>query len=48
VRLNSENALNSDNFETFLVSSLFPDNEVDLNSVNINFDFFGEKEKKEV
>jgi hypothetical protein len=27
---------------------LFPDNEVDLNSVNINFDFFGEKEKKEV
>ena len=48
VRLNSENALNSDNFETFLVSSLFPDNEVDLNSVNINFDFFDEKEKKEV
>jgi hypothetical protein len=47
VRLNSENALNTDNFETYLVSSLFPNNEVDLNEVNINFDLFNTEEKKE-
>ena len=48
VRLNSENALNSENFETYLVSSLFPNNEVDLSKVNINLDLFNVKEKKEV
>ena len=50
VRVNRENALNTENFETFLVSSLFPNNEVDLNNVNLNFDFFQEVEdtKKEV
>ena len=47
VRLDSENAMNRENFETYLVSSLFPDNEVDLSSVNINFDVFKEKQKKE-
>jgi hypothetical protein len=48
--VNRENALNTENFETFLVSSLFPNNEVDLNNVNLNFDFFQEVEntKKEV
>ena len=47
VRLNSENALNTENFETYLVSSLFPDNEVDLSTVNVSFDLFDKKEKKE-
>lgn len=47
VRLDSKNALNSENFETFLVSSLFPDNEVDLSSVNVSFDLFEKKEQKE-
>ena len=47
VRLNSENALNTENFETFLVSSLFPNNEVDLSTVNVNFDLFEKKEKAE-
>jgi hypothetical protein len=45
--LNSENALNTENFETYLVSSLFPDNEVDLSTVNVNFDLFEKKGKKE-
>jgi hypothetical protein len=48
VRLNSKNALNRENFETYLVSSLFPNNEVDLNSVNVDLDFFEKKEKKEI
>ena len=47
VRLNSENALNRDNFETFLVSSLLPNNEIDLTAVNVDFDLFDKKEKKE-
>ena len=47
VRLNSENALNWENFETYLVSSLFPNNEVDLNSVNVDFNLFREGNKKE-
>jgi len=47
VRLNSENALNTENFETYLVSSLFPDNEVDLSTVNVNFDLFEKEDKKE-
>jgi hypothetical protein len=29
------------------VSSLFPDNEVDLSSVNVSFDLFEKKEQKE-
>jgi hypothetical protein len=45
--LNSENALNTENFETYLVSNLFPDNEVDLSTVNVNFDLFDTSEKKE-
>jgi hypothetical protein len=45
--LNSENALNRENFETYLVSTLFPNNEVDLSTVNVNFDLFEKKEKKE-
>ena len=47
VRLNSKNALNTENFETYLVSSLFPNNEVDLSSVDVNFDLFDKKEEKE-
>ena len=47
VRLNSENALNWENFETYLVSSLFPNNEVDLSTVNVSLDLFDEKEEKE-
>ena len=46
VRLNSKNALNRENFETFLVSSLFPNNEVDLTTVNVDLGLFG-KEKSE-
>ena len=45
VRLNGENALNAENFETYLVSSLFPNNEVDLNNVNVNLDLFENGEK---
>jgi hypothetical protein len=45
--LNSENALNRENFETFLVSSLLPNNEVDLSAVNVNIDLFDKKEEKE-
>ena len=48
VRLNSENALNTENFETFLVSSLLPNNEIDLSAVNVDFDLFDKKEKKEM
>ena len=47
VRLNGENALNWENFETYLVSNLFPNNEVDLSSVNVDFDLFKEENKKE-
>ena len=39
VRLDKENALNTENFETFMVSSLFPEN-VDLSAVNLHFDMF--------
>ena len=46
VRLNSQDAFNKENFETYLVSNLFPNNEVDLNSVTVNLDLF-EKGKKE-
>ncbi len=46
VRLNSKNAFNSENFETFLVSNLFPNNEVDLSTVDVDLDFL-DKEKKE-
>ena len=46
VRLNGKNALNMENFETYLVSSLFPNNEVNLNSVNVNLDLFEEEDKK--
>ena len=38
VRLDKENSLNAEKFETYLVSNLFPNNEVDLTSVNLNFD----------
>jgi hypothetical protein len=48
VRLNSKNAFNRDNFETFLVSSLLPNNEIDLTSVNVDFDLFEKKEQKEI
>lgn len=47
VRLNGENALNWENFETYLVANLFPNNEVDLSSVNVDFDLFKEGNKKE-
>ena len=47
VRLNSENAMHTENFETFLVSSLFPNNEVDLSNVNVKLDLFDWKWKKE-
>jgi hypothetical protein len=43
--LDNKNAFNRENFETFLVSSLFPKNEVDLNSVNINLNFFNGDKK---
>ena len=46
VRLNTKNAFNSENFETFLVSNLFPNNEVDLSTVDVDLDFL-DKEKKE-
>lgn len=46
VRLDSENALNRENFETFLVSSLLPNNEVDLSTVNVNLDLFKERKKQ--
>jgi hypothetical protein len=42
--LNRENALNRENFETYLISNLFPNNEVDLNSVNIDFDLLSKDE----
>ena len=45
--MNSENALNVENFETFLIGSLFPNNEVNLGNLNVNFDFFEEKEDKD-
>jgi len=45
VRLNAENALNMENFETYLVSSLFPNNEVNLNSVNVNLDLFESEDR---
>ena len=45
VRLDNKNAFNRENFETFLVSSLFPKNEVDLNSVNINLNLFNHDKK---
>ena len=45
VRLDNKNAFNRENFETFLVSSLFPKNEVDLNSVNINLNLFNDDKK---
>jgi len=45
IRLDKENALNWDNFEAFLVSNLFPD-DVDLKSVNISFDFYGNDTKQ--
>ena len=47
VRLNSQDAFNKENFETYLVSNLFPNNEVDLNNVSVNLDLFeeGKKEK---
>ncbi len=38
VRLDWEKAFNTENFETFLVSSLFPNNEVDLSDLDINLD----------
>ena len=38
VRLDKENSLSAEKFETYLVSNLFPNNEVDLTSVNLNFD----------
>jgi hypothetical protein len=38
--MDKNNALNAENFETYLVANLFPENEVDLNSVNVNLDFF--------
>jgi hypothetical protein len=44
--LNAKNALNGENFETYLVSGLFPDNEVDLNAVNLDLDFFNKKDRK--
>jgi hypothetical protein len=34
--LDSKKALNKENFETFLVSTLFPD-DVDLRAINLNF-----------
>jgi hypothetical protein len=40
VRLNGENALSRENFETYLISNLFPDNEVDLSTMNVNLDLF--------
>ena len=46
VRLNTKNAFNSENFETFLVSNLFPNNEVDLSTVDVDLDFL-DKQKKE-
>ena len=44
VRLDKENSLSVEKFETYLVSNLFPDNEVDLNSVNLNFDGWWNKD----
>ena len=46
VRLNSQGAFNKENFETYLVSNLFPNNEVDLNNVSVNFDLFEKREKE--
>ncbi len=40
VRLNGENALSRENFETYLISNLFPDNEVDLGTMKVNLDWF--------
>ena len=48
VRLDSKTALNRDNFETYLVSNLFPNNEVNLNLVDVNFDLFKSKSNKEL
>ena len=39
--------MNWENFETYLVANLFPNNEVDLSSVNVDFDLFKEGNKKE-
>ena len=35
VRLDKENSFDSEIFESYLVSSLFPNNEVDLNSIDV-------------
>ena len=47
VRLNAKNALNRENFEIYLVSNLFPDNEVDLNNVDVNLNLFDKHVKKD-
>jgi hypothetical protein len=47
VRLNAKNALDRENFEIYLVSNLFPDNEVDLNNVDVNLNLFDKHVKKD-
>ena len=46
VRLDKENSLSAEKFETYLISSLFPNNEVDLTSVDVWINVFewGSKE----
>ncbi len=48
VRPNRENALKKENFDAFLLSSLFPNNGLDLKSLNINFDYFGNNSDKQI
>ena len=46
VRLDSEEALNWENFEIYLISNLLPNDEIDLNSVDVTFDFFDKNWKE--
>ena len=48
IRLNSKNAFNGDNFETYLVSTLFPDNNVDLWKVDVDLGVLSDKKQKTV
>lgn len=47
VRMDGKNAFNLENFEAFLISNLFPNNEVDLSSVDVDLSFLKQKGDRE-
>ncbi len=47
VRMDGKNAFNLENFEAFLISNLFPNNEVDLGSVDVDLSFLKQKGDRE-